>query len=102
MGFGVAILIIILISVAIWVLVEFRRFKHKMFAIFLIFLILFGYFSYLHVFSDRPADLKTVSGLMSASKIYFSWLGGVLGNLKSLTTNAIKMNWDSLNKTSQK
>jgi len=39
-------------------------------------------------------DLKTVPGLFKAVKIYFSWLGSVLGNMKSITTNAIKMDWN--------
>ena len=65
-----------------------------MFATLLIALILFGYFSFTISFKDRTVDLKTVEGLMSASKIYFSWLGSVFGNLKSITTYAVKKDWN--------
>ena len=87
------IFIISAIIVAIWVLIEFKRMRHKLFAFFLIGLILFSYLSTIFLFQDQDVNLKTISGVISASKLYFSWMGSVLGNFKRITTNAINMDW---------
>ena len=76
------------------------RLKHKLFAIFLIALILFLYISTSLVFREEDIDFKSVSGVMDATKIYFSWLGSAFGNMKTITTYAVKMDWRS-NETTQ-
>ena len=93
MAWGVAIFVLAILIIAVYLLVEFKRFKHKIFAIFLIFLILFIYFSAVSVFKNKDVDYKSVSGLIDAFKIYWAWLVSAFGNLKTITTNAIKMNW---------
>ena len=98
MAIGVTLFVIIALIVLIWVLIETKRFKHKMFAWFLIGLLLFGYLSFSYVMRNQDVDFGTISGFLTAGKIYFSWLGSIFGNFKSMTTNAIKMNW-SVNKT---
>jgi len=95
MPIGITLLIISVLIVAIWVIVELRRFKHKLFAIFLIGLILFGYFSFTFSLKGQNIDFKTVPGILEASKLYFSWIGSAFGNIKSIATNAIKMDWRS-------
>jgi len=99
MVIGTTLFVVAILIVAIWVVIEIKRFKHKIFAIFLIALILFTYFSFTAVIKKNPVDLKTVPGMIDASKLYFSWLGSVFGNLKSITINAIKMDWKSINQT---
>jgi glucan phosphoethanolaminetransferase (alkaline phosphatase superfamily) len=99
---SVGVVIVLLLVLGIWILIEIRRMKHKLFAIFLIALILFAYVTFSMTIKDKDVDLKTVDGLAKATKIYFSWLGSAFLNLKSLTTNAIKMNWTGENKDIQK
>jgi len=89
----ITLFVIALLIIAIWILVELKRFRHKIFAVFLIGLILFLYLSSIFVFREQNIDFKSFSGVMTATKIYFSWVGSVFVNLKSITTNAIKMNW---------
>lgn len=98
MAIEVTLFIIALLIITIWILIELKRFRHKMFAVFLIGLILFFYLSGVFVFKGREVDFKSISGTIAVTKIYFSWLGSVFVNLKSITTNVIKMNWES-NKT---
>ena len=86
-------MIVAIAIIAIYVLVELKRFRHKIFAIFLIALILFVYLSATYVFKGRNVDLKTVPGFIEATKIYFNWLLSAFGNLKTITTNAIHMDW---------
>jgi len=94
----VFILVLILI-VFIWVFIEFKRMKHKIFAIFLIALILFFYFSMTYVFKGKNVDFKSFSGLREANSLYMSWLASAFGNVKSITNNIIKMNWGIKNST---
>lgn len=90
---GVTLFIMAVLIISIWVIIEIKRLRHKLFAIFLIALILFAYISFTFTLKDQDIDFKTISGLMKATKIYFSWLGSIFGNLKSMTTHAIQMNW---------
>ena len=84
----------------VYVLVEVKRMRHKIFSIFLIGLILFSYFSASFIFVDQNIDFKTIPGVITASKLYFSWLGGVFGNIKQITAQAIRMDWGNNNNTS--
>jgi len=93
MEVGLTFLIIAVAVVGIWVVVEVKRLRHKLFAIFLIALILFGYLSVTFVFRDRALDYHSVSGLVEASGVYMSWLGSSFGNFKSITSHAIKLDW---------
>ncbi len=99
MEIGITVLVLAVLIIAIWIVIEMKRLKHKLFAIFLIGLILFGYFSFTFSLRGQDLDLKSVSGVMEASKIYLSWLGSSFGNMKTITSNAIKMDWRS-NETS--
>jgi ABC-type microcin C transport system permease subunit YejE len=89
-----AILILVLILVvAIWLIIEFKRFRHKILAVFLILLILFTYFSFAGVVKDKNLDLKTFDGMKEAGKLYFVWLGHAFKNVKVVTSNVIDMDW---------
>jgi predicted ferric reductase len=93
------ILVLVLI-VAIWLIIEFKRFRHKILAVFLIVLILFTYFSFASVVKGKDLDLKTFSGMKEAGKLYFVWLGNIFKNVKVMTANAINLSW-SINETSE-
>ena len=93
MAIGITFLIVAVLVVTIWLVIEVKRFKHKLFAIFLIGLVLFSYFSFTSVFKGQQIDFKSISGITGAGKLYFSWLFSVFGNLKEITANAIHMNW---------
>jgi hypothetical protein len=95
---GVTLFIVAVVVIAIWVFIEIKRLKHKIFAVFLICLILFGYFSFLFVFKGKDINYKSIPGVIDATKIYFNWLFSIVGNFKSITTNAVKMDWQG-NKT---
>lgn len=92
-------MIIGVLIIAIWVIFELRRLKHKIFAIVLIALVLFLYVSVTYSIKGQEINLKNSEGIVRASKIYFSWLGSTFGNMKIITTNAIKMDWDYKNES---
>ncbi len=93
MELGFTIFIIAVVIIIIWLVIEMKRFRHKMFAIFLIVLILFTYISFTIVLKEQNINLKTIPGIMEASKLYFSWLGHLFVNLKTITINVIKLDW---------
>lgn len=96
---GIAFLITAIAIIAVWLLVELKRLRHKIFAIFLILIILSIYFSVTYVFRDQTINFNTVEGMTSASKIYYSWMVSVFNNIKVITLNAIKMDWSTQNST---
>lgn len=93
MVWAVIVLVIVVLALGIWFFLEFKRMKHKVFALFLIGLLLFIFFSAVFVFNGKEIDYKTAPGVMSATKVYFSWLGSIFGNFKTITTNAINLDW---------
>jgi len=97
---GTAFFVVAVLVVAVWVLIEVKRMKHKFFAFFLIALILFSYFSFTIVLKDSKADLKTIPGILDGGKLYLSWLGSLFGNAKSITSHAVALDWTGENKTS--
>ncbi len=93
MVIGTTLIIVGILVVAIWLFIEFKRFKHKMLAIFLILLIIFTYVSFMVTLKGKGIDFKTVPGLKKAGQLYFSWLGSIFKNLKSITGHIIRMDW---------
>lgn len=99
MALGVMFFVVAIAVIAIWIIIEAKRLKHKVFAIFIIALILFTYISFTVVLKNTDTDLKTVSGLVTAGKLYGIWVGNVFKNMKSVTAYASQQDWKSINKT---
>jgi MFS superfamily sulfate permease-like transporter len=93
MALGASVFILAILVISIWLIIEFKRMKHKIFAILLIGLIILTYVSFAIGLKDHKIDLTSVSGVMEAGKLYFAWLSGVFTNLKSITAYAFKQNW---------
>jgi len=89
----VAFVLVLVLVLGIWLVIEFRRFKHKIFAILLIVVILFTYFSFFLAIKGQGLDLKTFDGVRDAGKMYFLWIGNAFDNVKIVTSNVISMNW---------
>lgn len=96
---GTALLVVSAIIVLIWVLIEIKRIKHKIFAIFLVGMIIFFYWGAIVVFQGQAFDFSSFSGISEASKIYFSWLLSVFDNLKTVTAGVIQLDWGTNNGT---
>ena len=90
---SITLILIVVLIAAIWLFIEFKRFRHKMLAVFLIVLILFTYISFSAVMKGKNLDLKTFDGLKQAGKLYVLWLGNAFQNVKVVTSNVIRMDW---------
>jgi glucan phosphoethanolaminetransferase (alkaline phosphatase superfamily) len=99
MAVGVTILLIVVLIIAILVLVRLKKFKHELVAIFLIALLLFGFFSFNAVFKGKDISVKNLSDVGNLGKMYFSWLGNIFNNVKVITTQAVKMDWNNSKST---
>jgi len=99
MEIGFTLFVLVIIIVIIWILVETKRFRHKFFAMFLIALLLFTYFSFSSVVKKNNVDIKTIPGFTHAIGLYFSWLGSLFGNFKSITGHAVNLDWSGGNQT---
>ena len=90
---GIVLIVVSILVLGIWIMVEMRKFKHQIWACVLIALILFGYLSFTITTKNHDIDYTSFSGIIKAVKIYFSWLGGVFVNLKSVVGHAIGLDW---------
>ncbi len=98
MEIGIILFIIGILTVAVWIIFAFGRMKHKFLTFLLIALVLFSIISFNLVFKGKDISVESISDLGGLVKIYFSWLGGVFSNIKTITTQAIKLDWQT-NKT---
>jgi len=92
-------IIIAILVILAFVFLRIRHVKHKIFLIVIIFALLFFYTTGSQILSEQDVDWKSVSGVEQGLRVYFTWVGGAFGNLKVLTTNAIKMDWGIENAT---
>ncbi len=93
MALSVILFVIAILVIAIWFLFGFKRMKHKLLAVFLIALVLFSFLSFNTVFKGKEISLNNMSDLGNIAKVYFSWLGNIFGNIKTITGNAVEMDW---------
>ncbi len=94
---GIILFVIGSIMIIVWFINAFSNIKYKIFAVLLIAIILFTYISFSVTIRDENLDLTTVSGFVTANKLYFSWLVNVFKNFKTVTVQAIKLDWGATN-----
>jgi len=64
-------------------------------------IILFSYFSFVYSIKGKDIDFKTIEGIKTAGQLYFSWLGNSFSNFKTITANAIHLDWKAENTTKE-
>lgn len=96
MAFTTAFFIVAIAIILIWIVIETKRLKHKIVAILLIGLLIFGYITLTTSFKDKEIDIKTIPGIIKAGKIYWSWLGTLFTNTKSITAYASQQDWKKI------
>jgi len=103
---GTGLIIVGAIIALIWIFLEIQKLKHKILAVFLIALIVFAYLSFTIVLQEQNIDYSSPADLLGGLRIYFSWLGGLASNFKTMTSHAISLDWqppeDSVNNVEEK
>jgi hypothetical protein len=97
MTLGMIIFIIVVLIIAIWMIFGFKRIKYKFLVLFLMALVLFSIFSFNSAFKGKDLSVNNISDLGKIIKVYFSWLGNVFTNLKTISGQAVKMDWQGNN-----
>ena len=92
------IVIAVLILVA-FVLLKANHFRHRMWIFLFVVLALFLYLSITFINAKHDLDVNSTEGVLKSVKIYLGWLAHGFKNLKSITGNAIKMDWTSTDET---
>lgn len=95
----VTLLVVVLAILALLFMSKMKTTGHKFSLAVIIILILFFYFTFTSVASSNSVNLNSTSGIISAGQLYFSWLGHAFTNVKSITGNAVKMDWSPANVT---
>jgi ABC-type multidrug transport system permease subunit len=85
--------IIVLIVSAIFVFVKFKYIKHKLTWIIILFLLLLFYVGFLASTSGQNIDFSSFEGSQTAIKLYLGWLGNSFDNMKTITGNAVNLDW---------
>ena len=79
--------------------IKMNHLRHRVFIVLLIFLALFLYGTVSVVNTMNEMDLSSSEGLWDATKLYFGWLANGFQNMKTITGNAVGMDWISTNGT---
>jgi len=90
------LIILGLIAVALVIVeksVHFSHWNSKFWTILVIMFLGFFALTFFGVVKAHNISLDTLNGFLSAVKIYSSWLVHAFGNIKSITGEAIKMDW---------
>lgn len=88
----------ILILIA-FILLKTNHFKHRAWIILIVVLALFLYVSITLVNTNHDLNVNSTEGFFNSVKIYSGWLANGFKNLKSITGNAVKMDWTSADET---
>ena len=87
------LIVFLLIIAGLWLFVEVRRSQKRFFVILAVALIVGTYFGFYVSIRGHDLDLSTFEGVKTAMGLYFSWLGHLAGNLGTITSNAVNMDW---------
>ncbi len=86
------LIIVVLILVLLWFF-KVKHMKHKFYAIIVVVLLIFFYTTFSSVINDNQIDVKSFDGVISAGKLYFSWLGNAIKNMAVIGGDVVKMDW---------
>lgn len=87
------LIIFIGIIVLIFILSKVLGVKQNVFTFIIVALVLFSFLSLVFAFSGKDVSINSFADLKDAGTVYFSWLANAFSNVKIITTEAIKMDW---------
>ncbi len=90
------IILLVLVGVLFFIQ-KVNHLKHRFSLTGAIILVIFVYITFSYAIGGENLDLKSAEGIGSGIKIYFSWLAGSFNNVKSITANAVNLDWSKNN-----
>ncbi|MBS3070800.1 hypothetical protein J4407_00660 [Candidatus Pacearchaeota archaeon] len=95
---SVGVFVIILI-VVVFIVMKVANVKQEIVIKLTLALFLLLTISLTYVYFKTDPDLSSVSGAVEFGKTYFLWFGNAWNNVRTLTSNTLKMDWSYNNKT---
>jgi len=92
-------IIIAVLLIAAVMAIKLNHLRHRVWIILVIVVALFIYISTAIVYKENQLKVESTQDFFDAARIYLGWLGNGFQNLKSLTGNAVNMDWKSTNGT---
>lgn len=90
--------IILLVLIGVFVLIQkVRHFRHRFSLTAITLIIIFVYVTFSYALGGEEINWKSAEGIGKGIKIYFSWLAGSFDNVRTITANAVKMDWSKNN-----
>jgi len=91
------LMIFIGIIVLIFIFSKILGIKQNIFTFIIVALVLFSFLSLVLAFNGKDISMNSFGDLKDAGAVYFSWLSNAFSNVKIITTEAIKMDWQTNN-----
>ena len=91
-------IVVAALALFVFLFFKFKEARHKITLVFLLLLLIFSAYSITRISSNHDIDLTSFEGFLAAGKVYFGWLVGAFGNVKTLTGYAVQQDW-GLNST---
>ncbi len=92
-------MIIGVLVIAALIALKMNHLRHRLWILGLVFLALFLYTSAAIVYHENELKFDTTEGIFSSIKIYIGWLSNGFQNLKTLSGNAVDLDWADSNET---
>jgi len=92
-------MVIGILVIAALIALKMNHLRHRIWILALVFLALFLYTSAAIVYNENELTFDSMEGIFSSIKIYIGWLGNGFQNLKTLSGNAINLDWTDSNET---
>lgn len=87
------VLIVVLLVVAALIVFKLYGLKHRVFSWLLIIVAGIFVLSVIYVFKANHVDVTSANGVLSAVKVYFNWLGNLVGNFGRVSGEVTNLNW---------
>lgn len=86
--------VIIALVFVIFFFLKARHIRHRFYVIAVVLFLAFIFISGSNLIKQNDIDLTSLNGLVTAGKVYVKWLGKVVENVKTISGNAIKSDWN--------
>ncbi|MCX6748231.1 MAG: hypothetical protein NT076_01355 [Candidatus Pacearchaeota archaeon] len=86
-------IILVCLVIVIFFVMKMRHMGHRTYILILLLFLVFTYATVSGVIKKNNIDVTNFSGMVTAGKLYFNWLGQIFGNVKDISGDVVKMDW---------
>jgi len=90
---GIFWLVVLVAILGVLFVAKLSHLKHRLSITGLILFLLFVYITFVVIADNNSVDIGSFKGFFTGIKVYFSWLGHIFGNVRTITGNVVRMDW---------